>query len=155
MSKRTLLLVDDEENILRSLDRLLRQDGYEILMAKSGDAGLGMLRDHQVGVIISDQRMPGMTGVEFLSQVKELYPRTVRIVLSGYTELKAVTDAINKGAIYKFLTKPWEDELLRENIREAFRHFELAFENERLATELRQAKEELARLKRVSDTGPR
>lgn len=153
MSKRTLLLVDDEENILRSLERLLRQDGYEILMAKGGSAGLDMLRNHQVGVIISDQRMPSMTGVEFLSQVKELYPRTVRIVLSGYTELKAVTDAINKGAIYKFLTKPWEDDLLRENIREAFRHHDLAHENERLATELQQAKDELARLKQQGGAG--
>ena len=150
MTTRCLLLVDDEENILRALERLLRQDGYTILKAGGGEAGLELLKQHQVGVIISDQRMPGMTGVEFLSQVKELYPRTVRMVLSGYTELKAVTDAINKGAIYKFLTKPWEDELLRENVREAFRHFELTHENARLAAELEQARAELARLKQNS-----
>lgn len=153
MTKRTILLVDDEENILRSLERLLRQDGYDILKAGSGNIGLELLKQHEVGVIISDQRMPGMTGVEFLSQVKELYPRTVRIVLSGYTELKAVTDAINKGAIYKFLTKPWEDDLLRENVREAFRHHELARENERLARELQEAQDELARLRKVSGSG--
>lgn len=93
--------------------------------------------------------MPGMTGVEFLSKVKDLYPRTVRIALSGYTELKSVTDAINKGAIYKFLTKPWDDDLLRANIQEAVEHFELAHENERLVRELESANEELARMKQA------
>jgi DNA-binding NtrC family response regulator len=147
MNKRTILLVDDEENILRSLERLLRRDDYRILKATSGQAGLEVLKQNAVGVIISDQRMPTMTGVEFLSKVKELYPRTVRIALSGYTELKSVTDAINKGAIYKFLTKPWDDDLLRANVREAFEHFELAHENERLATELQKANEQIARMK--------
>lgn len=147
MAKRTMLLVDDEENILRSLERLLRRDGYRILTANSGEAGLELLKENGVGVIISDQRMPGMTGVEFLSKVKDLYPRTVRIALSGYTELKSVTDAINKGAIYKFLTKPWDDDLLRANVQEAFEHFELAHENERLARELQEAKEQLGRMK--------
>jgi len=153
MEERTILLVDDEENILRSLERLLRRDGYRILKAAGGEAGLELLKEHTVGVIVSDQRMPGMTGVEFLSQVKELYPQTVRIVLSGYTELKSVTDAINKGAIYKFLTKPWEDDLLRHNIEEAFAHYELAHENERLAQELAQAKNELARLQQKPGEG--
>lgn len=152
MAKRTILLVDDEENILRSLERLLRRDGYRILKATSGEAGLKLLSGDAVGVIVSDQRMPGMTGVEFLSKVKDLYPHTVRIVLSGYTELKAVTDAINKGAIYKFLTKPWEDDLLRANIKEAFEHFELAHENERLAKELEQANAQLARLQQELET---
>jgi len=147
MTTRTLLLVDDEENILRSLERLMRQDGYTILRASSGEAGLDILKQHSVGVIMSDQRMPGMTGVEFLSRVKELYPHIVRLVLSGYTELNAVTDAINRGAVYKFLTKPWEDDLLRENVREAFRFFELAHENTRLVSELEQARAELVRLK--------
>ena len=134
--ERTLLLVDDEENITTSLVRLLRRDGYNILRANSGQEGLAVLAQHPVGVIISDQRMPGMTGVEFLSQVKELYPDTVRIVLSGYTELNSVTDAINRGAIYKFLTKPWEDDLLRANVDEAFRRYEMKMENVRLNREL-------------------
>jgi len=154
VAERTILLVDDEENILRSLERLLRRDGYRILKAMNGGAGLELLKENTVGVIVSDQRMPGMTGVEFLSQVKELYPQTVRIVLSGYTELKSVTDAINKGAIYKFLTKPWEDDLLRRNIQEAFEHYELAHEKERLARELNKAKEELARLRQQRDENP-
>ncbi len=140
---RTLLLVDDEENILRSLMRLLRRDGYKILTADGGQAGLDVLARNEVGVIVSDERMPGMSGVEFLSRVKALYPETVRIVLSGYTDLKSVTDAINEGAIYKFLTKPWDDDLLRANLKAAFKHYELARENERLAAELMRLNEEL------------
>lgn len=137
--ERTLLLVDDEQNIMSALTRLLRRDGYQILTANSGREGLAVLAENKVGVILSDQRMPEMSGSEFLSMVTELYPDTVRIMLSGYTDLASVTDAINRGAIYKFLTKPWEDELLRENVRQAFEHYELAFENERLKRELTEA----------------
>jgi len=77
-----------------------------------------------VQVILSDQRMPGMSGTEFLSQVKEMYPDTVRIVLSGFTDLASVTESINRGAIYKFLTKPWDDDALRAQVLEAFRRHE-------------------------------
>ncbi|TAN74325.1 MAG: EAL domain-containing protein [Gallionella sp.] len=135
-SGRTLLLVDDEENILSALKRLLRRDGYRILTATSARQGMELLAAHPVGVIISDQRMPEMCGTDFLSKVKELYPDTVRIVLSGYTELQSITEAINRGAIYKFLTKPWEDDLLRENVRKAFEYFELSSEKDRLTAEL-------------------
>ncbi|MBU0752675.1 MAG: response regulator [Gammaproteobacteria bacterium] len=148
MAERTLLLVDDEENILSSLARLLRRDGYRILRATSGREGLELLAANEVGVIISDQRMPEMSGTEFLSQVKELYPDTIRIVLSGYTELNSITDAINRGAIYKFLTKPWEDELLRANIEEAFRSHEMKRENLRLTDELKSANQALSELNR-------
>lgn len=148
MMEQTLLLVDDEENITSALVRLLRRDGYNILRANSGKEGLALLEQHRVGVIISDQRMPEMTGVEFLSKVKELYPDTVRIVLSGYTELNSVTDAINRGAIYKFLTKPWEDDLLRANVEEAFRRYEMKRENDRLNREIKEANEELQRINR-------
>lgn len=145
MESHTVLLVDDEPNILRSLIRLLRRDAYTILSAGSGAEGLDVLAENPVDVVISDQRMPGMTGTEFLSQVKELYPDTVRIVLSGYTDLDSVTDAINQGAIYKFLTKPWDDELLRQNVREAFEKHELRAENLRLEEELRLANKALSR----------
>lgn len=144
--ERTLLLVDDEENILRSLGRLLRRDGYNILTANSGHEGMEVLKENDVSVIISDQRMPQMTGVEFLSKVKDVYPGTVRIVLSGYTDLKSVTDAINQGAIYRFLTKPWDDALLRANIEEAFQYHDLQDENIRLTRELKQANGELSTL---------
>jgi EAL domain-containing protein (putative c-di-GMP-specific phosphodiesterase class I)/PleD family two-component response regulator len=142
--QRTILLVDDEENILSSLRRLLRRDGYRILAANSAAEGLELLAKNPVDVIVSDQRMPEMTGVEFLRRVKTIHPHTVRIVLSGYTELQSITDAINEGAIYKFLTKPWDDEQLRANIEEAFRHKELADENRRLAHQLQVANTDLA-----------
>jgi diguanylate cyclase (GGDEF)-like protein/PAS domain S-box-containing protein len=117
----TLLLLDDDQNILSSLARLLRRDGYQILLANDQQQAYDLLGRHPVQVIVSDQRMPDGTGTEFLSRVKDLYPDTVRMVLSGYTDLASVTEAINRGAIYKFLTKPWDDDELRARIQEAFR----------------------------------
>ncbi|MCD6059996.1 MAG: diguanylate cyclase [Moraxellaceae bacterium] len=117
----TLLLLDDEENILRALTRVLRRDRYEILVATNAHAALEILAMNEVQVIISDQRMPEMSGTEFLSRVKDLYPDTVRIVLSGYTDLKTITDAINQGEVYKFLLKPWDDDNLRSVVAQAFR----------------------------------
>jgi diguanylate cyclase (GGDEF)-like protein/PAS domain S-box-containing protein len=119
--KQTLLIVDDEPNILTSLSRLLRREGFNILTANSPSAAFEHLAKHPVQVILSDQRMPEMSGTEFFSRVRQLYPDTIRIVLTGYTDLESVTGAINRGAIYKFLTKPWDDDLLRDQIREAFR----------------------------------
>jgi CheY-like chemotaxis protein len=140
----TLLLVDDEPSILSSLRRLLRNEGYRILTANSGSEGLQVLAEHAVDVIVSDQRMPGMTGVEFLRTVRQLYPDTVRIVLSGFTELQTVTDAVNAGAIYKFLTKPWDDEQLRAHVQEAFQYGAMADENRLLTLEVRTANQKLA-----------
>ena len=119
--EKTLLLVDDEPHILSSLTRLLRREGYQILTATSPTEAFEMLAKQAMQVVISDQRMPDMSGTEFLSRVRQLYPATIRLVLTGYTDLQSVTDAINRGAIYKFLTKPWDDDQLREQIREAFR----------------------------------
>ncbi|MES2041300.1 MAG: EAL domain-containing protein [Pseudomonadota bacterium] len=140
---RTLLLVDDEPNILNALKRLLRRDEYRILTADSGHEGLEILEKNRVDVIISDQRMPIMTGVDFLRNAKKKYPDTVRIILSGYTELQYITDAINEGAIYKFLTKPWDDEQIRANIREAFHYKEMEDENRRLTLQVQTTNQEL------------
>lgn len=118
----TLLLLDDEENILKALARVLRRDGYRILMATNPHDAFELLAKNQVQVVISDQRMPEMSGTIFLSKVKDLYPDTVRIVLSGYSDLKTVTEAVNQGAIFKFLSKPWEDEQLRKEIAQGFVH---------------------------------
>ena len=145
---RALLIVDDEPNVISSLKRLLRRDGYTIHSASSGQAGLDVLANHPVDIILSDQRMPGMTGVEFLRSAKEHYPSTLRIVLSGYTELQSVTDAINEGAVYRFLTKPWIDDQLRSFILEAFQHKEMADENQQLNLKIRTANSELAKSNR-------
>jgi len=142
-AERRLLLVDDEHNITRSLSRVLRHEGYEILTANSGEQGLELLQSNHVGVVISDQRMPGMSGTEFLSRVRALYPETIRIVLSGYTDLKTITEAINEGEIYKFISKPWEDDLLKANVVDAFRQYELVNENVRLNKQLTMVNSEL------------
>lgn len=120
---KTLLIVDDEPAILASLVRLLRRDGYRILTAQSAKEALDLLALNVVQVIISDHRMPVITGAEFFGKVKTLYPDTVRILFSGYIEIDALTEAVNRGAVYRFLLKPWDDETLRESIRQAFHHY--------------------------------
>ncbi|MES2116137.1 MAG: EAL domain-containing protein [Pseudomonadota bacterium] len=119
----TVLLVDDEPHILAALKRVLRQDGYYILTAGSAQEGLELLALNAVQVVVTDQRMAGMSGTEFLSIAKNLYPDTVRLILSGYTDLATVTESVNEGAVFKFLAKPWDDDELRGNIRDAFRHY--------------------------------
>ncbi len=146
--QRTLLLVDDEENIVAALRRLLRAEGWKVLSATSAEQALHQMARHEVDVVLSDQRMPGMTGVELLRRAKELYPETIRLVLSGYTELQSITDAINEGAIYKFLAKPWDDEQLRAHLREAFALKEMADQNRLLDREVQAANRELAELNR-------
>ena len=140
----TLLIVDDEANILAALGRLFRRDGYHLLRAESGRAALEILAEHEVGVILSDQRMPDMSGVQFLREARERWPDTVRIMLSGYTELSSVTDSVNQAAIYKFLTKPWDDDALRETVRKAFQLYRVTQENTRLNAALLEANDALA-----------
>lgn len=120
--QKRLLIVDDEASILSAMKRLLRREGYEVFTASSAREGFEILARHEIQVILSDQRMPEMSGTEFLSRARHLYPQTIRIVLSGYTDLESIFGAVNEGAIYKFLTKPWDDALLLENLREAFRY---------------------------------
>lgn len=134
--EQSLLLVDDEANVISSLKRLLRRDGYYIFTATSGEEGLNLLERHPVAVVISDQRMPFMTGAEFLRQVKALYPHTVRIMLSGHTEQSAVADSIRDGEIDKFLTKPWDDDQLLVHVRDAFHHFLMMHETLRRARQV-------------------
>ncbi len=123
-SNKVLLLVDDEENVLMSLKRLLRREGYTILTAANAEQGLELMAANSVQVVVSDQRMPGMSGVEFLRRIKTMHPDTIRMVLSGYTEVGTLTQAINQGEIYQFITKPWENEALIAQIREAFIRYE-------------------------------
>jgi diguanylate cyclase (GGDEF)-like protein/PAS domain S-box-containing protein len=119
----TLLIIDDDVNVLAALHRLFRRDNYRVLTAESPAEGFELLALYRVQVILCDQRMPAMSGTEFLSKVKEMYPDTIRIILSGYTGVEAVLDSINRGAIYRFYTKPWIDDELRDNVRHAFRHY--------------------------------
>ena len=130
---RTLLVVDDEPNILAAIRRLLRSQGYQVLTAGSAREAMELLASKQVQVILSDQRMPEMSGTEFLQRVKQMHPDTVRIVMSGYTELQSVIAAVNEGALYKFLTKPWDDDQLRRHVREAFEYYDAIIKPRSLA----------------------
>jgi ActR/RegA family two-component response regulator len=124
---RTLLILDDEESVLNALRRTFRRDGYRLLFANNTDDALALMDSNDVQVIIAEQRLKGVSGIDFLKQVKTLHPETIRIILSGYTELSAVVNAVNQGAVYKFLTKPWKDEELREQIRDVFLQHEAKF----------------------------
>jgi diguanylate cyclase (GGDEF)-like protein/PAS domain S-box-containing protein len=127
----TLLLVDDDAFILSSLQSVLNQDGYQILLAESAEEAFEQLAHHEVQVILCDQRMPGMEGTEFLSRVRVLYPACLRIVLSGASDLAGIMEAMNKGAVQRFYPKPWDSKVLRENIREAFRYYSVLHEEVR------------------------
>lgn len=123
--QRTLLLVDNERGVLSALQRLLRKEGYRILTAESGLAGLELLASHDVGVVVSDGLMAGMDGAEFLLEVKARHPQTVRILLTGFTDPAVVHAAITTCGLFRFLPKPWDDDQLREAIRAAFQRHEL------------------------------
>ena len=133
----TLLLVDDEKAITRALNRLFRKEGYQILTADSGSEGLEILQQNnkQVSMIISDQRMPVMNGAQFLEKAKTICPEAIRYLLTGYSDMEAVIQAVNKGEIHRYLTKPWNDEDLVLQVRLSLEHYELIADNLRL-TEL-------------------
>ncbi|MEW6668996.1 MAG: response regulator [Thermodesulfobacteriota bacterium] len=141
--KHTVLCVDDEENILHSLKRLLRREDYLLLTATSGAEALRMLKSEEVHVAISDQRMPEMSGVEFLARMKEEYPDVIRIVLTGYTDVDCITESINKGHIYKLLLKPWNDQNLKLEIRQALEQYDLVQTNRRLNEQILEQNERL------------
>lgn len=105
--KGRVLCVDDEPNILRSLQWLLQKE-FEIMTAPSGHEGLALVRKHDFDVVISDQRMPGMTGSEFLREVRKISPRTMRILLTGYSDLQAVLRSVNESEVFRFINKPWK-----------------------------------------------
>ena len=141
-----LLLVDDEENILRSIKRVLRRGNWDIEIASDGESGLEQVRRFRPHVVISDFRMPGMNGVEFLARVKAESPRTQRIMLTGQADQHAVEDAINRSEIYRFVAKPWDDAQLVLTVRSAFEQVALLEENERLYRLTQDQNEELRSL---------
>ncbi len=124
----TVLLVDDEVNILKALQRLLRNEDMDVLCAARGQEALEILERSPAQVVVTDQRMPEMTGVDLLSQVRQRHPDVVRMILTGYTEMDLAVDAINRGEIYRLITKPWNDDELRATIRQAFDHADLKSE---------------------------
>lgn len=128
----TVLCVDDEINILNALKRLFRKEGYRLLTTSSGADALKLLRDNTVHMIISDQRMPEMSGTELMAKVKVLYPDLIRVILTGYTDVDSITKSINQGNIYKFFLKPWNDQSLVLEIRQALEQYDLVQANKAL-----------------------
>ena len=147
MEERAVLFVDDEEHILNSLRRLLRKEPYSFYRATSGDEGLRVLSENpHIQMVVSDQRMPGMCGTEFLARVKANFPDTIRIVLSGYAEAHSVMDAINQGEVYRFIAKPWDDESLKTTFRQCLQHHDIVLENRRLTEQTIQQMDQLRNL---------
>jgi response regulator RpfG family c-di-GMP phosphodiesterase len=139
-----VLFVDDEPHILSALKRLVLEEELDVHLANSGAQGLEMLKqEEEIGLIISDQRMPGMSGAEFLAKAKEVKPDALRIILTGYADIDATIDAINRGGAHRYLSKPWNDDTLLETIRESLRYYALARENQRLSEIVRKQNEEL------------
>lgn len=142
----TLLCVDDEPNILSSLRRLFRGSGYRVLTAESGALGLQILETEAVDLVISDMRMPEMDGARFLAQVRARWPDTVRILLTGYSDIQSIQDAINCGEIYRYITKPWEDSDMVLLVRHALERRQLEMDKQRLELLTARQNEELKAL---------
>lgn len=142
----TLLLVDDEENILAALRRMFKRQGYRLFTAGSGPAGLEVLERESIDMVISDMRMPGMDGAKFLERVAQQWPATIRILLTGYADLSLTIDAINKGHIYRYISKPWEDNDIKLTVQHALETQSLEREKRRLEDLTRRQNEELKAL---------
>ena len=143
MSSHKLLFVDDEHGVLDALERLFFDDDYHIETAGSGKEALTKMISNNFSLIISDQRMPEMIGAEFLQKAKELSPDTIRIMLTGQSDIKDAVAAINKGEVYKYINKPWDDEELRQIVKQALKQYDLVVENRGLHTLVKEQNEAL------------
>jgi response regulator RpfG family c-di-GMP phosphodiesterase len=142
-----IMIVDDEPANLRTLERLFRPD-YQVVTAPSGAEALALLEQHDIALLLSDQRMPAMTGVELMIKTVAIRPHMVKILLTGYTDVGALIDALNSGLVYRYLTKPWNNDELRLTVSRALEHYEmmkskhlLGMENQRLRARLREISE--------------
>jgi DNA-binding NtrC family response regulator len=142
-----IMIVDDEPANLRVLERLFRPD-YQVVSAPSGAEALALLEQHDVALLISDQRMPAMTGIELMMKTVPIRPQMVKILLTGYTDVGALIEALNSGLVYRYLTKPWNNDDLKLTVSRALGHYEmmkvkhlLGMENERLRARLQQISE--------------
>ena len=142
----TILIVDDEEDILFSLRLLLEREGYQIVTATGGEMALALAQAAPVSLIIVDQRMPGMSGVDLVQRIRLRWPDVMCMVLTGYADMDAAMAAVNKGHVHRFFLKPWEDAELRAEVRQALEHYDLVQENRTLTERLRQRNIELQAL---------
>jgi response regulator RpfG family c-di-GMP phosphodiesterase len=140
--KHTLLVVDDEPDVCDSVHDLLRRE-FKVLKARSAAEGCQLMQEHEVHIIMTDQRMPQISGVEFLSKVRARHPAAVRMLFTGYADLESVIAAINRGHIYQFLKKPWRPEELENAVREAAAEYERLVHQSEELTRLRIEVQEL------------
>ena len=145
-AKPIILCVDDEPNILSALKRLFRAKGFQVRVAESGQAGLALLETEAVDLVISDMRMPEMDGTQFLAQVRERWPETIRLLLTGYSDINSIIDAINRGEIFRYIAKPWDDNDIVLIVRQALERKALVQEKQRLEALTFQQNEELKAL---------
>jgi len=132
MKPNTILIVDDEENILKTLERLMEDEGYRIFFADSGFKGLEIIKHEDIHLVISDQKMPGMDGIKFLYEVKKTSPDTIRIMLTGFADVNIAIQAINEGEVYRFITKPWNNVELLSTVKQGIEYYDLKMELGRL-----------------------
>jgi len=134
LTEHVVLFVDDEINILKAIQRLLRNEPMRVLTATTPAEALEIMNDTPAQVVVTDQRMPTMNGADFLSAIRDQHADAIRMMLTGYTEMNIAVEAINKGEIYRLITKPWNDDELRAILRQAFDHYDLKSEIKRLNT---------------------
>ena len=143
MNRKAILCVDDEPIILKTLERLFRKENYDVYKAENGNEALSILEEVPIDLVISDYRMPEITGVELLKKVKEKYPATIRIILSGYADINSVVSAINEGQIYRFCHKPWDNDNLKITVRQSLEYHDLQKENRILMRKIQKQNLEL------------
>lgn len=143
-NKATFLVIDDEPDILDAIARLFRKD-YDILTAQNVTEAWELIKKHPVQVVMTDQRMPKMSGIEFLAELRETHPHIVRVLFTGYSNISDVIDAINEGHVYRYISKPWKPAELRVFVAQAFEYYNAQREREDLMCQLHQANETLER----------
>jgi response regulator RpfG family c-di-GMP phosphodiesterase len=137
-----VLYVDDEVNNLTAFKATFRRD-FKIYLAENAMEGLKLLKEHKIEIVLSDQRMPNLTGVEFFEMMREKYPEPMRMLITAYADIEAVVDAINRGQVYRYITKPWDPSDLKLTILQALEVYKLRVENKVLMEELQVANKQL------------
>jgi type II secretory ATPase GspE/PulE/Tfp pilus assembly ATPase PilB-like protein/FixJ family two-component response regulator len=143
-----ILFVDDERSVLQAMRRIFRQENYAIFTADSGQQALAIMEEQAIQVVITDHRMPCMNGTDLLREIKKRWPAAIRVMLTGYADVDAVMGAVNDGAVYKFITKPWNDDDLRLTVSLALEQYDLIKENKSLKKQASQQKKDIKRLSR-------